>query len=189
MLQKIHCNLLDIYGFNWMNIASEQINCIIQSIHSAQLIETANELYGFVGTADAGEVIGGYFIVQFPTELLSFTRDKTALIETTTPAETVLFVLFPRVGRILLQNRHFQILPLNMEIVLERFRDALAQVLRLCNVGPVVSLSPTPITVGKDELIQAFESSARVTRLSVNDPDATQIPENFTYYNRGSALT
>jgi len=183
MLEKIHCDLLDIFGLDWSQVTPEQVNCTIQAIHNLELIRASDELYGFVGTVDIEDVIGGYFVVQFPTDLLSFSPDKTALTETTNPAETTLFVLFPRVGRLLLQSRHFQILPVTKDFVQDRLKEALAQALRICGVGPVVSLLPTPITVGRTELVEAFDASVRVTRLSVTDPDATQIPEDFPYYN------
>ncbi len=183
MTEKIHCDLLDIKGLDWDRVSNEQIECIITAIHNMELMGSKGELYGFVGTADIDSVVGGFFIIQFPTQFLSYDRDRTALRQETTPAERVFFVFFPRDGRILLQNRRFQILPIDMSVVQSRLKGMLAKVLSSCGVGPVVSLVETMVEVGRDALIEAYNSSNRVARLQITRPDPKLIPEGFEYYN------
>lgn len=183
MLKKIHCDLLDIHGPKWSQISKEKVRCVIDGIHDQKLLGNDEELYGFVGTIDHEQTIGGYFVIQYPTQLLTFKPDKTPLENTTTPAETILFVLFPEEGRILLQIRRFQILPINMEVVRIKLIDALTRILKRCDIGYVLSLDPTKITITREELIREFKKGYKVTYLSVSDPQAERIPEDITYYN------
>lgn len=183
MVQKIHCDLLDIYGVDWTGIGGDQIDCIISRIHEMDLMGGADDLFGFVGTTDIDSVVGGFFVIQFPTEFLSYGRNRTAKKKRTTPAERVFFVLLLRDGRVLLQNRRFQILPIDMEAVHTRFKQTLATVLTSCKVGNLVSLTPTCVKVTKSDLMDAYQSSNRVSRLQVNNPDPKQIPEEFVYHN------
>ena len=183
MSEKIHCDLLDIYGVNWSNLSTDKIKCIISEIHSMELLGSRDELYGFVGTTDVHDIIGGFFMIQFPTEFLTYDRRKTAKRNQTTPAERVFFVLLPQLGRILLQNRRFQILPIKMETVHSRLKIALNEVFKSCNAGSVISISPTSIQVSQEQLIEAYRSSSRVSRIKVKNPDARRIPEDFVYYN------
>jgi len=182
-MAKIHCDLLDIDGINWQNIKQEQIDCIISSIHSQELIEVNDELHGFVGTTDYQDAVGGYFIIQFPTEFLSYEKDKTTNLETITPVERVFFVLLIRSGRLLLQHRNFKILKIDMEAATTRVKTALSRVLINCKIGSVVSLSPAIIHVKRSELIEYYHSSKRVRRLKVNNPNPQQIPNDINYYN------
>lgn len=183
MIETIHCDLMDINGVNWDSVDEEKISCIIEAIHSMELISNKNELFGFVGTTDVDGVVGGFFVIQFPTEFLTYGRDKTARKAKTIPAERVFFVLFPSHGRVLLQNRRFQILPINMEVVLAKFKETLARVLLECRVGPVVSLIPTSVPITRRELLEAYDSSTDVMHLHVPYPNPRQIPEDFPYYN------
>jgi len=180
---KIHCDILDISGVDWGNISSEQINCIIETVNSLELLGNENDLYGFVGTTYLKDVIAGYFMIQFPAEFLSYTLDKTANRETTKPAERVFFTLLPTYGKILLQNRHFEILPIAMDAVYRRLQDALSKVFRECKVGVVISLSPVTSFVGREELVELYKSSKRVNRIKVQNPNVKTIPEGLEYYN------
>ena len=180
---KIHCDILDIFGMDWSQVTLEQRECIIHGVHNLELQGDENDLYGFVGTVDLDGVVGGFFMVQFPTELLSYDLDKTANRETTKPAERVFFVLLPKYGKILLQIRHFEILPIDMDAVCSRLQSTIAKVLKQCKVGPVVSLSPTTSLVGRAEVIEYYKSSRKVHRLKVQNPNPKQIPEGIAYYN------
>ena len=183
MLQKIHCDLLDIYDINWVDIKDDQIECMLSTIQGMRLVEDKDDLYGFVGTEIVGHVLAGFFVIQFPTEFLSYKRDKTSIKQTTRPAERVFFMLLPEAGRVLLQNRRFQVLPIDMETVQIRFKTALSHVFQTCKVGPFVSLSPTATEVSKNDLLKVYESSKRVVKLTITDPVAEEIPEEFVYYN------
>ena len=180
---KIHCDILDISGVDWGGVSSEQIECIIQTVNSLELLGDENDLYGFVGTTYFKDIIGGFFMVQFPTELLSYSLDKVANRETTNPAERVCFTLLPKYGKILLQNRRFEVLPINMDAVYRRLQDALSRVMKECNIGVVLSLSPATSFVGKRELIEFYQKSKRVSRIKVQNPNVKSIPEGLEYYN------
>ena len=183
MLQKIHCDLLDIYGINWADVENDQIECMLSTIEGMRLIEEKDDLYGFVGTETIDHIIAGFFVIQFPTEFLSYKRDKTTTKQTTNPAERVFFVLLPKIGRVLLQNRRFQVLPIDMDMVQIRFKTALIQVFQVCRIGPFVSLSPTTTEVTKDDLLKVYQESKRVVRLTIVEPIAEEIPEDIEYYN------
>jgi hypothetical protein len=114
---KVYCDILDIFGINWSGIHPQQIDCIIQTVNSLELLGGEDKLFGFVGTAYLNDVIAGFFMIQFPTEILSYSIDKTANRETTKPAERVFFTLLPKYGKILIQNRRFEILPISMDAV------------------------------------------------------------------------
>lgn len=180
---KIHCDILDIFGVDWSRIQPEQIDCVIQTVNSLELLGDENDLYGFVGTTYIKEVVAGFFIIQFPAQFISYNRDKTASREVTKPAERVFFTLLPRYGKILIQNRRFEILPIAMDAVYSRIQIALTQVLVHCRIGPVVSLSPTTSIVGRNELIQYYKASRRVKRIRVENPNANRIPKGLEYYN------
>ncbi len=175
--------LLDIFGINWADISDDQVDCLISTIQGLQLLEEKDDLYGLVGTETLDNAVAGFFVIQFPTEFLSYKRDKTTTKQVTNPAERVFFVLFPKTGRLLLQNRRFQVLPIDMETVQIRLTTALNQVFQTCKVGSVVSLSPTTTEVNKDDLLEIFESSDRVVELTITNPVAEEIPEDFVYYN------
>jgi len=183
MTQKIHCDVFDVFGIDWSQVTSEQLDCIISQTYEAELMGSSDELYGFVGVTHIEKVVGGFFVIQFPTELLSYRRDKTATTEKTNPAERVLVVLFLESGKVLLQNRHFQYLPIDMGVAQERVKRVLTHILNSCGVGPLASLVPVSVQVERADLVQAYESSIRVSRLEVTYPDPHQIPEDFVYYN------
>lgn len=183
MTQKVHCGLFDVLGVDWSSLIPEQVDCIITQIHELELMGGSGELYGFVGTTHIEGVVGGFFIIQFPTELLSYNRDRTPLTEKTSPAEKVLFVLFLEYGKLLLQNRHFQFLPIDMAAVHHRIKMVFAQVFGNCEVGHRVMLVETSVLVERADLFRVYESSRRVFRLEVSLPNAHRIPEDFIYYN------
>jgi hypothetical protein len=183
MTEKIHCDLLDITGIDWDGVTEDHVSCIIRAIHEMELMDERGELFGFVGTADIDSVVGGFFVVQFPTEFLSYDRDRTAQRQRTTPAERVFFLVLLKAGRVLLQNRRFQVLPIDMSIVQRRLTESLRHVLQRCGIGPLVSLVETRIRVSRDRLIETYRSSNRVTRLQVHNPNPGLIPEDFVYYN------
>jgi hypothetical protein len=174
---------LDISGVEWSNVSPEQIDCILRTVNSLELIGDENDLYGFVGTTYLKDVVGGFFMIQFPTELLSYTLDKVANRETTKPAERVFFALLPKYGKILLQNRHFEVLPISMDAVHRRLQDALSRVLKGCKVGIVISLSPTTSLIGKTQLLEFYRGSRRVSRIKVHNPNVKTIPKDLDYYN------
>jgi len=180
---KIHCDLLRINGVEFADTTADQVQCIIAAVQQRELFGSEDNLYGFVGTAEFGDVVGGFFIVQFPTEFIHYDKTKKAASQPSAPRERVLFVLFPQSGLLLVQNKHFSILPLDMEAVRDRMTASIAEIFRGCGVGPVVSITPTYVEVCYRQLLQQYQASRRVNKLRISNPDPSRIPRDITYYN------
>lgn len=182
---QIHCDLLEIYGPNWVKLSGGQIKCIAETIHtSEQLFGSEPQLYGFVGTRKIGDnIVGGYFAIQYSDEDFHYTKNKKLNITHSNPFERVFFILFANSGKVLLQNTKFVEIPLNMPIALRLFRSALDQILDSCNIQQTFNLALAPEKTGESDFLHEFERSTRIIKLEISYPTADNIPEGFVYYN------
>lgn len=185
MADKIHCDLLEIYGPDWENIQPSQIDCLVRNIHQMdELLGTEPQLYGFVGTQRQGNVIGGYFAIQYEEEEWHYDKKKKLDIRQSTPFARLFFVVFANSGKLLLQNTKFVNNPaLNMTIAYDRFRKALDSVLAKCSMRTTIDLYNAPSKYSSADFLDAFNNSSRVAKLRVTNLNEDQVPPDLDYYN------
>jgi hypothetical protein len=182
MPEKIHCDLLEIIGPDWASMNATRVQCVIDRVRNMELLGEDGEMYGFVGAANVDNVVGGFFAIQFPAEFIKYDRHKELSLDRGNPFERLFFILFPS-GKLLMQNRRFRVIPIDMSAAISRFQKALSVVLQECNIGFVLNFAIPSVTISRSELIEMYHKSSRVERLSVINPDGEQIPEDITYYN------
>ncbi|WP_420628773.1 hypothetical protein [Candidatus Leptofilum sp.] len=185
MADKIHCDLLEIYGPDWVNIQPSQIECLVRNIHQMdELLGTEPELYGFVGTQRIGSIIGGYFAIQYEEDEWHYDKKKRLDIRRSTPFARLFFIVFANSGKLLLQNTKFVNNPaLNMTIASRLFRNALDAVLAKCNLRTTIDLYNAPSKYEHSDFLNAFRDSSRVIKLRVTNLNADHVPTNLDYYN------
>jgi hypothetical protein len=185
MKEKIHCDLLDLFGPDWANLDKSKINLITDRIHTfSQLLGEEPNLYGFVGTRKINNnIVGGYFAIQYSEEEFHYDKHKHLLKIQNTPFERILFVLFSGKGKVLLQNSKFTGIELTMPIALNLFKDALNHILKKNKMYPITNIDLAPEEVTKEEFINIFTQSNRVYKICVMNPEGRNIPEEFVYYN------
>jgi hypothetical protein len=185
MAEKIHCDLLALYGPNWAEIQPEKILCIAESVHTLpKLLGNENELYGFVGTRRISEdIVAGYFAIQYANEEFLYSRNKELNIEEREPFARLFFILFAKSGKVLLQNSKFAGIPLTMPGALNVFKKAIDHILITCGVSKTFNIDLAPENDTDADFVKEFERSTRVTKLEINYPNGEQIPDGFVYYN------
>jgi hypothetical protein len=184
MKEKIHCDLLELFGPNWKEFTSDNINRIAGKIHKqSQLFGEEPNLYGFVGTRRDNNIVGGYFAIQYSEEEFHYDKHKNLSKIQNHPFVRMLFVLFISSGKVLLQNTKFSRMDLTMPMALNLFKEALNSILIDCKLYPVTNIELAPEEVTKEDFITAFQKSDRVTKLIVFYPDGTNIPIDYIYYN------
>jgi hypothetical protein len=185
MATKIHCDLLEIFGPDWADITPEQVECLVETIHTTnELLGKEPELYGFVGTQHVDSVVGGYFAIQYEENEFHYDKQKRLDIRYSAPFARILFVLFAATGKLLLQNAKFAGIPsLNMSKATRLFKNALNQALAKCEIREVIDFYLPPEITPQRDFVKEFERSTRVVRLEVTDPLADRIPDDFEYYN------
>ena len=184
MTEKIHCDLMEVYGPDWATLNVEQIDCLANTIHSnQQLFGNEPELYGFVGTRRMENIVGGYFVIQYYDEEYHYTKNKEFNIKTSHPFAKIFFTFFAKSGKLLLQNTKFVGIPLSMYIAQTKFRSALDQVFESCGVRRTFNIAVAPDETEEADFMQEYERSTRVIRLEVEYPTSDGIPDDFVYYN------
>lgn len=183
MPEKIHCDLLEIIGPDWTSMNQTKTQCVIDQIKNMELLGEDGEMYGFVGAANSGNVVGGFFVIQFPAEFIEYDRRKERSLDRRNPFERIFFVFFPTSGKLLIQNHRFRVIPIHMNTAINRFQKALSATLQQCSIGFVLNFATPSVAISRSELIEIYNKSSRVERLSVTNPDGEQIPEDITYYN------
>jgi hypothetical protein len=185
MAEKIHCDLLELYGPNWAELGIEKSVCFAESIHSApQMFGSEPHLFGFVGTRLIGsDIVGGYFAIQYENEEFNYTRNKKLSIETHAPFERLFFIVFARTGKVLLQNTKFSGIPLNMPKATGLFKQAIDHILLSCQITKTYNIDLAPDETTDADFVKEFEKSSRVVKVEIKYPDGESIPEDFVYYN------
>jgi hypothetical protein len=185
MTEKIHCDLLALYGPNWAELSPDKAPCIAEGVHTfPKMMGSEFELFGFVGTRRiANDIVGGYFAIQYTNEEFLYSREKKLNIENRVPFARLFFVLFCKTGKVLLQNSKFAGIPLTMHGALSRFQKAIDAILVSCEVTKTFNIDLVPEEVTDSDFIKEFENSTRVIGLEVRDPDGGIIPSDFVYYN------
>lgn len=184
MTEKIHCDLMEVYGPDWASLTPKQVECLVNAIHSSQeLFGDEPELYGFVGTRRMGNIVGGYFAIQYHDEEYHYTKDKELNIKKSNPFARIFFVFFAKPGKLLLQNTKFVGIPLTMEMAHAKFRKALDVTLRSCGISQTFNIAIAPEKTGDADFLSEFKRSTRVVRLKIENPTDSGIPVDFVYYN------
>lgn len=180
---KIHCDFFEIYNIDWANLSPHKVSQLIEIIENMELLGTAPHLFGFVSTKRLGDVIGGFFAIQYEDSRIYYARDKQYKIEQDEPYERILFVLFARTGKLLLQNRKLGSSNLKMPAIRDRFKEALNQAFSRAQIGFTLGFYPPTTIIDKERFAEEFALSTRVINLIVENPDPNKIPEGFVYYN------
>jgi hypothetical protein len=95
MADKIHCDLLEIYGPDWDSVTAQQIECLVATIHTEnELLGQEPEMYGFVGTQSVNSIVGGFFAIQYEDEEFHYDKQKRLGIRYSAPFARLFFVLF-----------------------------------------------------------------------------------------------
>ena len=180
MLDKIHCDLLEIFGPDWVDITSEQAECLAETVHTMdELLREEPKLYGFVGTQRVDSIVGGYFAIQYEEDEFHYDKQKRLDIRHNAPFARIFFVLFAATGKLLLQNTKFAGISLKMTEAERLFRSALDQALVKCKLRKTIGFYMAPETTLEQDFAREFERSTRVVRLEVTYPSADRIPANF----------
>jgi hypothetical protein len=183
-VRKIHCEYYEVIGVNWNSLDQERRRRIIKAIENSPLLGSHPDTYGFVGVSSRDNAVGGFFALQYEAELLHYDRQKKLSKDTDFPFERVFFVLFVDSGKVVIQNRVFVNLPLNMDRVLYRFTKALSEIFKISEVGYALNLNRVSEVYNPPELFQQeFRRSTRVINLTVEYPNGERIRANFVYYN------
>jgi hypothetical protein len=185
MIEKVHCDLLALYGPDWENVPREKVLSFAEQVHGyPSLFGTEPELYGFVGTRRINEdVVAGYFAMQYSTEEFLYSRTKELNTQTRVPFARLFFVLFARTGKVLLQNSKFSGIPLSMTRALRLFKLSIDHILMSSGITKTFSIDFVPDEETNENFIREFERSTRVIKLEIRYPIGEQIPEDFVYYN------
>ena len=185
MAEKIHCDLLALYGPDWAEIQQEKVLCFADNVDTApSLFGTEPELYGFVGTRRISEdIVAGYFVIQYLNEEYSYNRNKKLSIENRAPFARLFFILFAKSGKVLLQNSKFAGILLTMPRALRLFKKSIDHVLISCGIIKTYNIDLAPEDATDAEFVHEFERSTRVIKLEIKYPNGEQIPEGFVYYN------
>lgn len=184
MAEKIHCDLMEVFGPDWASLAQEKIDCIANSVHSSkQLFGNEPDLYGFVGTRRMENIVGGYFVIQYYDEELNYKKNKELEIKHRHPFTRIFFTFFAKSGKLLLQNTKFVGNPLTMPIAHRKFRSALDQVFVSCGVTRTFNMAIAPEETEEADFVREYERSTRIVRIEVDYPTADGIPDDFVYYN------
>jgi len=184
MPEKIHCDLLEIFGPDWVNITPEQVDCLVNNIHTTgELFGEDPELFGFVGTERVDSIVGGYFAIQYEEEEFHYDKKKQLDIRYNAPFSRIFFVLFASTGKLLLQNTKFVGIPLTMPRASSLFQDALNHTLPRCKIRQSFGLASAPEETTEQEFVEEFNRSTRVIRLEVTELNPGSIPDGFEYYN------
>lgn len=185
MTEKIHCDLLALYGPNWAELPREKVIKIAEAVHLfPHMLGEAPEFYGFVGTRRVGEdIVGGYFAVQYMSEEFFYNREKELEIEKNAPFARIFFVLFAKFGKVLLQNSKFPGKQLNMIRARSLFKNAIDHTLLLSGVPRTFNIALGPEEATDADFVEAFNRSTRVVAMEVTYPDGQNIPSEYVYYN------
>lgn len=183
MSKQIHCRLYELAGPDWQKVTPEQADCVAKSVEDMDLLNSAPNMYGFVGTERIDGAVGGFFALQYRKALMHYSRDKELDLEQTEPFARLFFVLFPKTGKALLQVCKFIDIPLTMPVAAKRFLLALTEALVGCGIGALTNLELDLREAGVEEFIEEFRASERVISLDIRDPSPDRIPEDFHYYN------
>jgi len=184
MEEKIHCDLMEVFGPDWAYLSPDQIECLANTIHSSeQLFGDEPDMYGFVGTRRMGTIVGGYFAIQYFDQEINYTKNKELNIRPRHPFKKIFFTLFTQSGKLLLQNTKFVGIPLTMYMALTKFRSALNQVFESCKIDRTFNIAIAPEETEEADFLNEFERSTRVIRIEVEYPTAGGIPDDFVYYN------
>ena len=183
LASNIHCDFYEIVGPDWNLIDDATVTRIIQTVEAMELLGREPDLNGFVGTARLDNIVGGFFALQYEKELLHYDASKRPQKAKDSPYERLFFVFFAKTGKLVLQNRKFVDLPLNMEWATRRFSDALNEALRRSEVRALATLFSPGSEVSPEVFQSEFSRSERIYRLRVESPDPAKIPAGFVYYN------
>jgi len=185
MTEKIHCDLLALYGPGWENLPTDKVTLLAESVDKLpKMLGNEHEFFGFVGTRRiANDIVAGYFAIQYSNEEFLYSRNKKLNKETHTPFARLFFVLFARTGKVLLQNSKFAGIPLSMQRALSLFKQAIDHVLMENGIQKTFNIDLVPEETTEADFIREFERSTRVTRIHVNYPNGGIIPDEFVYYN------
>jgi len=184
MPEKIHCDLMEVYGPDWANLPSENVECLANTIDNLeQLFGDEPKMFGFVGTRRIENIVGGYFAIQYDEEEFHYNKQKELNKLKSSPFVRMFFVFFAQSGKLLLQNTKFVNIPLTMTMAIDKFREALDNVLERCGIRKTFNLALAPENAEDSDFVREFEQSTRVARLEINYPDGQKIPEDFVYYN------
>lgn len=185
MTEKIHCDLLALYGPDWENLDREKILRFADSVHALpKLLGTESELYGFVGTRRiSDDIVAGYFAIQYTTDEFLYNRNKKLSIETHEPFARLFFILFARTGKVLLQNSKFSGIHLTMPRALNFFKLSIDYLLVSSGITKTFNIALAPDEATDANFVKEFERSTRVIKLEIRYPKGEQIPEEFVYYN------
>lgn len=181
--QKIHCDFFEIVGLDWNSVDDVKARQIVQTIESMEFLGKEPDLNGFVGTATLDTIIGGFFALQYEAELLHYDTQKNLQRAKDLTYERLFFILFGKTGKVVLQNRKFVDLPLNMEWASRRFIDALSEAFKRSQVNILLTLYSPEAEVSPEVFQSEFKKSDRVHRLRVESPDPSKISAEFVYYN------
>lgn len=185
MSEKIHCDLLALYGPNWEELDREKILRFAEGVHTLpRLFGTEPEYYGFVGTRRiSDDIVAGYFAIQYTTDEFLYNRNKKLSIETHVPFARLFFILFARTGKVLLQNSKFSGISLTMPRALGLFKLSIDHILITNGITKTFNIDLAPDEATDADFVQEFERSTRVIKLEIRYPNGEQIPEEFVYYN------
>ena len=181
--QDVHCDLFELFGVNWTNLDQEKIDCALNTIQEMELLGPRSSLYGFIKSVRVENYLGGFFTIQLPREITSYKRNKEAEVTETNPSEKVFFLLALGSGRLFLQSKRFQLLPVKMDYARRYITSALNAVLNPCRIGNVTNLVEAELITTKEEISKTYSESKRISRIEVSNPNAKQLPELIEFYN------
>lgn len=181
---KIHCDYLEIFGVDWENISDSMSSTLITTISEMELLGIEKDQYGFVSTTKIDTIIGGFFAIQYKAELLFIDDNKHQEQNTIFPFERLFFILFAHSGKLILQNRKFADISLNMNFAKEKILEAITVALKRSRIGYALNLNHPPEKEISPEVFQSeFIESDSVQQIEILAPDPQKIPEGFVYYN------
>ena len=181
--RKIHLDLLDLTGRSWDNITPEEIDRLTQIIQDLPMQGEAPGRYAITGILRFQDVIGGFFVVEYNREVLQLDEQKHEQHTNQSEWAKTVFVLFPRIGKVLLQARQYP-KGLTSDRVDSQFRRVIPRIMFSTQLGFITVAELTQQDVPDNQFIQAFDNpGARVERLIVNKLHSNPTLEGLTYYN------